>query len=167
MFGCRWSAYVYDLGMELLVGIDDYGIRNLENKYCLNGFIEYLRKKSFNDALKIAGESSVLLIIEPPDSKGILLVSKLVDYIQTGRPILAITPDGETLHSILNNDGGGIAVDNDAPDEILSALLKLYEKWKEGILDTVYGSQKLLHLFTPATIIKQYEEIFSKLIRHE
>ena len=107
-----------------------------------------------------AASSSVLFVIEASCDEGIFFPSKFVDFIQTGRPVLAISPRVGTLSDILSKNGGGVAVDNRSADEILSALNKFYMAWEKGMLTTTYGSHKLLNYFCEERVISKYSDIF-------
>ena len=56
---------------------------------------------------KVLAKSDVLVIIEAPLKEGIFMPSKIVDYVQIGHPILALTPVVGTITDIFSKHGGG------------------------------------------------------------
>jgi glycosyltransferase involved in cell wall biosynthesis len=108
-------------------------------------------------------QADVLVIIEANLKEGIFLPSKFVDYIQVGRPILAVSPKVGTLSDILSRHGGGLAVDCARPDEIAAGIATLYKSWRTGTLDERFGSERLLGMFDRDTVLRSYLQIFDKL----
>jgi uncharacterized membrane protein YeiH len=106
------------------------------------------------------------VVLEAPCNQGIFFPSKFVDFVQTGRPILAVSPVNGTLADILTASGGGIVADCLSPDAVEVAIKTLYVAWKRGSLESMYGSSRLFNLFDENYVIGQYLEIFSR-IRNE
>jgi len=119
--------------------------------------------RSYEETQTIAASSSVLLVIEAHCEEGIFFPSKFIDFVQTGKPILAVSPIPGTLHDILSNYGGGIAVDNRSSDKVFSALKELYSAWEKGTLLKRYGSAKLFDHFSAEYVLPEYSHIFDKL----
>jgi glycosyltransferase involved in cell wall biosynthesis len=109
-------------------------------------------------------KSDVLVIIEAPLKEGIFMPGKLVDYVQIGRPILALSPVVGTIVDILSKHGGGIAVDCQSPDAVAQALQKLYVHWTEGTLNRTYDSASLVSLFSEERVLRLYMDIFQSLL---
>lgn len=66
--------------------------------------ISYKGLLSYHEVLRLQGECDILLSVEPPgdsDRDGEYLVSKLLDYLPTGKPILAITSPGSVTEGIV------------------------------------------------------------------
>jgi glycosyltransferase involved in cell wall biosynthesis len=145
------------------IGIDDIGLYKLGAAHQLQSNIICLGRLDYLETLERCANSDVLLIIDPLTYYGIQLRSKVVDYVQTGRPILAISPKHGTTNDILSTYGGGIAVDCTSDEKITEALEKLYDHWERGTLDENYSSERLCKLFSPETIINSYRTLFEKL----
>ena len=113
---------------------------------------------------KALAKSDVFVIIEAPLKEGIFMPSKIVDYVQIGRPILALTPVVGTITDIFSKHGGGIAVDCQSPDAVAQALQTLYAHWKEGTLDRTYGSDSLISLFSEERVLSLYMDLFKNYL---
>ncbi len=95
--------------------------------YLINLVIRYLiGNKLYLEANKLAANCAVLLGIDLSGAQGVLLTSKFVDYVQTDRPILAITIVSSTTENIIYANEGSIAASNSSVEEIKMALSKLY-----------------------------------------
>ena len=147
----------------LFIGIDDNNIQDLAISFGIDSIIQYIGKQKYSETLSILSKCDVLLIIDPPDSDGVILTSKLVDYAQTGRPILAITTRFSTSDEIITNYGGGIAVDCHSSEAIINALIELYSHWEKNTLDEKYGSHRLYNIFSPETVVDKYKKIFLQI----
>ena len=112
---------------------------------------------------EMLAKSDVLVIIEAPLKESIFLPAKIVDYVQIGRPILALAPVVGTITDIFSTHGGGIAVDCQSPDAVAQALQTLYTHWKEGTLNRTYGSDSLISLFSEERVLGLYMDLFKKL----
>ena len=118
--------------------------------------------KPYEDAQRSIAEADVLVVIEAKCEEGIFLPSKFVDFVQAGRPILAVSPGKGTLWDILSEYGGGIAVDNTSPESVAAGLNKLFCAWKEGELDKRFSSAALFRLFSEDTVLDEYRKIFQR-----
>jgi glycosyltransferase involved in cell wall biosynthesis len=146
-----------------IIGLENLGLSGLIESFGLESNIELKGPLSYTETLDYCKTSDVLLVIEAPYEEGIYLPSKFVDYVQTGRPILAVSPLDGTLRDIISMHGGGIAVDCRSAKEISNALNEFYFHWRKNTLDDFYGSDRLYHLFSPETIIDSYERIFKNI----
>lgn len=146
-----------------VLGLEEIGLNNLVKKYHLEQNVNFIGPLNYLTALDRCLESDVLIVLETPYVEGIYLPSKFVDYVQTGRPILAISPATGTLRDLLSDHGGGIAADCTSVEDIVLALERLYAEWLRGKLKEVYGSHRLYDIFSTATIIGLYEKIFTKI----
>jgi glycosyltransferase involved in cell wall biosynthesis len=118
---------------------------------------------SYVKALALMSQSHVLVIIEAACKEGVFLPSKFVDYVQTGRPILALSPRVGTLADIVSASGGGIAVDCESPEAVAGAIGVLYEHWKAGTLDKAFSSARLSQRFGEEHVVGAYREIFERV----
>jgi len=129
----------------------------------LNNVILIEEPKPYVETLEYLTDVDVLVIIEAPCEEGIFFPSKFVDYVQIGRPILAISPVEGTLADILSKHGGGIAVDVRSPQSIAEAIENLYNHWKAGTLETTYNSSRLFEMFSEEQILSQYMNVFARI----
>jgi hypothetical protein len=117
----------------------------------------------YQESLRALFQETVLVVVEAPMDEGIFLPSKLADYVQTGRPILALSPRCSTVSDLLHESGGGISVDCTSPLEIARAIGTLYRAWKGGTLETDFGSHRLWPYFCEDVVIDKYRNLFGRL----
>jgi hypothetical protein len=107
--------------------------------------------------------AAVSVVIEATLPEGIFFPSKVADFVQVGRPILAVSPAVGTLNDLLSSYGGGIAVDCASSEGIAKGIESLFRSWQAGDLDVSYGSAKLRPLFSDETVLSAYREIFDRI----
>jgi hypothetical protein len=126
--------------------------------------IEAHPRLPYEQSLDLTRQSHVLVVLEASLDEGIFLPSKFVDYVQVGRPVLAVSPKQGVLADLLCQHGGGLAVDCTDAASIRTGILTLYEAWKNGILDARFNSRGLRHLFSESTVVAEYRTILDNLM---
>jgi hypothetical protein len=65
--------------------------------------VEHIGVLTLDEVLHLQKNSQVLIIIDwaLPKEKAVFLLSKAIDYIATGKPILAITTKGSTVYQLV------------------------------------------------------------------
>jgi len=144
------------------IGLESTRLQNVVKSLKLNSIASREESKTYEETQIAQAKSTVLVLIEAPCEEGIFFPSKFTDYVQTGRPILAVSPETGTLADILSANGGGIAADCRSPDAVSKAIEILYNEWKTGTLNERYGSHNLFNLFSERYVLDQYLEIFKK-----
>lgn len=154
------------VGTSVFVRFVGLGLEELEGKVIALGLQDVVildGAKTYEEAQDIAAVSTVLVVIEAPCVEGIFLPSKFVDFVQTGRPVLAVSPQGGVLADILSTEGGGLAVNCDSVEDVAEALDKFHSAWLAGKLDQLYGSNKLMDLFSEKNTLTRYEVVLSRI----
>lgn len=145
------------------VGFESHIVKEASKKLGIEDVVSMEKVRTYQETLDIAAASTVLVIIEAPCEEGIFFPSKFVDFVQTGRPILAVSPVDGTLHDILSCKGGGISADCRSAESVKDAITFLYGEWKRETLDENYASDRLLDLFSEHNVLDKYIEIFGRL----
>lgn len=163
------AAFTKDVHLKdelriIIIGLDNVGVRELAIRLDLTKYLQVLGNLSYKETLAILAQSDVLVILEAPCEEGIYLPAKFIDYVQTSRPILAISPRRSEVADIISSYGGGMVADSLSVEEIALVLTRLYSHWKNNTLDDRYGSSGLKAIFSQKTIISQYLDIFSRII---
>lgn len=148
-----------------LIGLVDPSMLDLSRELGIAQNVECLGKKSYLESLRELQQCDVQVVIEASCKEGIFLPSKFVDCVQTGRPVLAISPRIGTLNDMLSQHGGGIAADIDDENSVFHAISTLYDCWKKNCLHETYGSRDLYSLFSPEKIVSQYADIYRTISR--
>lgn len=145
------------------IGPLDEALSEAVEKFDLADVVMVEGSASYEATLQAVAESSAAVVIEAPCREGIFFPSKVLDFIQTGRPILAISPKIGVLSDLLRDHGGGIAIDCSSPESVARALEVLFNAWRAGSLERDFGSDRLKGMFSPVAIMAAYRAIFPVL----
>ncbi len=145
------------------IGHVDSDLQVLSREYGIQEHVRCTGPMTYLATMEYLSQSDVAVLVEAPCEEGIFLPSKLVDYAQTGRPILAASPINGTVADLMAKHGGGIAADTSSCESIAKALTALYRAWKRRELDEKFNSRELGKQFESGSILEGYRVIFQDL----
>jgi glycosyltransferase involved in cell wall biosynthesis len=148
-----------------IIGIEDQNLLAIARELGISWHIEFLGCLSYAETSTYLKRSDVNVIVEAGIAEGIYLPAKFVDYVQAGRPILAVMPACGEITDLLARQGGGVAADCTSVTEISSVLYGLYRQWRNGELHRQLSSDRLYPLYAPEKIVDDYRRIFSRVVR--
>lgn len=89
--------------------------------------------------------------------------TKIFEYLASGKPILALIPDGPAA-SLIKETGSGAIVHPEDIDGIRQQILFFYKKYKEGTLGLLNNPKDSLQKFERKELTKQLSQVFDGLI---
>ena len=108
-------------------------------------FLEMARSLDLGEALEITGTVPFHRVPEEQMAANLLLTSlcdipgsevknssKLAEYLRTGKPVLALAPEGDMTANVRRFDAGLVA--KPSPEGFADALERALELWKHGLL---------------------------------
>ena len=105
-------------------------------------FLGYLDHKATLTRM-VSSTLLLLYIIDSPEGKNIP-TSKLFEYIGAKRPVFALAPQDSDAAEILNRTKSGIIVPPGDIAKIQSAILDLYQRWKQnGTLNLPFDAKEV------------------------
>ena len=148
-----------------IIGIEDRNVLSIVRELGIGRYIEFLGCLSYAETGVYLKRSDLNVIVEAGLEEGIYLPAKFVDYVQSGRPILAVVPPRGEVNDVLNRQGGGVVVDCSSVQEISSVLHDLYRQWRNGELHRRLNSHQLYRLYAAENIVETYRQQISRLVR--
>ncbi len=145
----------------ILVGETEKTAREYINEYGLEDNVTILKGVNYNEALKYIRSSNVSLIIEAECEEGIYLPTKVVDSLQTGTPIFAISPDRGVLKDLLQSYKIGYFSPNNSEDKIYETLKKIFDDYTANKLPII--SPQSCPIFFDESIIESYKAILDRM----
>ena len=113
--------------------VNDY-TEDLIAKYQLDEHVKFIGSYPYMEALAKMQAYDVLVLLEARLDKGIFFASKFTDYLQTGLPILSISPKQGFAVDALKDQPGEYLADNMDSESIYAALNAIIENWQNGNL---------------------------------
>ena len=108
--------------------------KDLIYKYNIGNIVEALGTLPRNDTIKYLFKSDALILIDSPSkNESVFLPSKLLDYINIKKPILAITPRGPSAEVVIATRTGVVR----APEDIIgikNIIKEYYHAYKRSEL---------------------------------
>jgi len=126
-----------DIEVLFFGGFDAKVLSDTEQLLDRHGLREVVRLMGFvahGTGLQHLMSSTVLLLVTDTGVGGRNQIpTKLLEYLATGRPILALAPDGVTAE-IVRAANAGLIVRPDSVKDIGDAIFELYRRWRNGNL---------------------------------
>ncbi|WP_310377254.1 glycosyltransferase family 4 protein [Flavobacterium sp.] len=125
-----------DLEIKLIGAVSQEVLETIVG-FELNPYLNNLGYVSHQEAIAHQRKSQVLLLIEinSNDTKSII-PGKLFEYMVSGRPIIAIGPNGSDFAEIITNTNTGVFFDYSEKKKLKSVLLDFYNQFLEGKLES-------------------------------
>ena len=120
-----------------LIGAVSQEVLETINEFGLDSYLNNLGYVSHSEAIAHQRKSQVLLLIEinSEDTKSII-PGKLFEYMVSGRPIIAIGPQGSDFSEIISTTNTGVFFDYSDKMKLKSVLLNFYNQFLEGNLQS-------------------------------
>lgn len=142
------KVYLDILGVISPLWVDEIGILELDK------YVKAIEPVPYSKAMQKMSEYDVLLVIEAQVKKGVFLPSKIADYAQLKKPILAISPILGEVSNLFEICGGGMVAYNRSVSDIyeklaalsrLNSSKQLTEMVKSSTLHIYLGETRLVN----------------------
>ena len=117
---------------------------------------------SYRESLREMRDADVLLLVEAPAATSMFLPSKLVDYLGSGTPILALTPRGGPAARLLAATGDAVVQPDDVGG-IAAALARIIERQHAGRNGARPGRAEVVARLESRSTTKALADVFSRL----
>ncbi len=97
-----------------------------------------------------------------PDTSG-LVPAKLYEYLRTGKPVIALVPQGAT-QEILSVVGGGQAISPEDSEGLYNVVANSFRRWAEGTLGDERADLAELRRFDRKTLTAELARLFEELL---
>lgn len=139
----------------VFVGPKDEATEKRAESLGLKEVVSFAGRVNYEESLEWIASASVCLLVEDCDSEGIYLPSKLADYVEARKPVLALSPLEGTAND-LSGWGGIRRVDGNDPETIALEIGRFYGAHKEGRLDELAPSERLVAHFNPSEVAMRF-----------
>ncbi len=123
--------------------------------------VKFLPPLPYHEALEIMQGYDVLVVLEAQTEKGIFLPSKITDYAQLNKPILALSPEISEVGNLLHKQSGGLTANNKSAEDIYNKLCLLDKLKSENKLSDLITRSTLGEHLGCAAVLKKYNELFN------
>lgn len=148
-----------EIDVELsFVGKVDRDAVDLVESLNLSKYVNIYPSVPYDESMVIAKKYDVAILIEAPCKEGIFLPTKIVDFMQIGIPVFAISPSIGELNDMYKTSNIGYFADCMDEKMIECELLKLFSDYKRGNIKKTI----MLSSLSSENILKQYSEMIDE-----
>lgn len=137
------DGFADDFELKLIGTVSAEVLMNIQN-YNLTAFTRQLGYIPHTEAIAQQRSSQVLLLVEinSAETKSII-PGKIFEYMVSGRPIVAIGPNGSDFAEIISETNSGVFVDYGQKEKLMTTLTGFYDEYRAGQLKShAVGLQK-------------------------
>lgn len=146
----------------LFIGPGESVLETYGNRLGLTDVLERIDFLPQSEAYKYLFGAHVLLMILGFDARGKgVIPAKIFEYLPTGRPILALIPEGETANMVRKYDAGTIITEPDVM-QIAQAIEKYYQDFLKN--PTVKPQVKVIDEYTRRFQTGQLAELLDRAV---
>ena len=160
----KHSPDVFKAESVLLFGNINPVIARYIEDLSLESIVCQMGLKSHDEILEVISKAAVLLLVVHNDlvTSKYCIPAKLFEYMATGRPILAISPNGAAANIIFDYSLGTV-VGHTQVNEIEDAILHYHNRYSSGHLVSEVPKRKVLQKFDRKELTKQLATILNNL----
>jgi glycosyltransferase involved in cell wall biosynthesis len=115
------------------------------------------------EALKMMEETDYLVLTMTNE---ISMPGKVFEYMASGKPILAIAPQGSEVDRLLRETGAGVSAPPNDPVAIEAMLMRAFENWKTGTHLLGEQRESVLHYERPR-LVEEYGSIIREAVARQ
>jgi glycosyltransferase involved in cell wall biosynthesis len=141
------------------IGLSSPQLGEKLNQYAVAPYCEMHGPVDYSTASGYVSSADVALLIEADLNDGIFLPAKFAEYLQCGRPVMAVGPRNGTVSDLIGQYGGGGAADCRSPQAIAELLGAMYRSWRGGRLAQDFAIGRLRDRFTESRAMATFAEI--------
>lgn len=117
-------------------------------------------KVSYSRTLEYLSKADLALLLEAPCDEGVFLSSKLLDYLQCGKPVFAISPSVGVMADLIHKFGGGVLADCADSEDVFLKLQVIYSDWISCKLKSAkYEIVRLKQYFSENQVLTQWRTV--------
>ena len=133
----------------------------IKSLICLKNVVTLIPMVEYKKSLEILETHDVACVIEADCGVGggVFLPTKVTDFMQTHKPMLAVSPKKGVLEELHNDGAVGYFADIHDENSIYEGLMNVYHDYTQGALKKSFVPET----YQPSSIVSVYKDIASKL----
>jgi len=148
----------------ILIGPKDQETESIIKGLGMDSYVTSTGIVSFEDSLKYINSATVCLLLEGKFKEGIFLPQKLVDYIVSKKPVLALSPPVGTVADIMPCQWL-LRVNPDDDIGIANSIATFYEDFKKGSITDRVPPEDVICQFRAKFVAEKFLSSISNISR--
>ncbi len=112
--------------------VGDWGHYGVHRLLGLGDLVQIAAHVPHREAIAAQRESDLLLMVNTDRSGHYALAAKLLEYMASGRPVLAIVPGGSVMADCVRKSNTGMVAEPGRVEEIADAVHHFFDRWRKG-----------------------------------
>lgn len=137
-------------------------LKDAAARFGLSDVFEVVTRLPYAGALRELASADVLLLLQVSEDTRGLIPAKLYEYLRMQKPVLALTLPGESS-ALLEETGGGVAIDPVDTDKLADVLTELYRHWREGTLDSMHAQPSSVRRYERRAQAAELAKVFAQV----
>lgn len=126
----------------------------------LNDVVRFAGRLNQVDVAKLMADASLLVAVDYARDASTTLLSKLPDYLNAGRPILAITAPSSCMGRLFHDDGAGLTAGYDSPAQVADRLSATFDAWRQQKLAVLAPRRTAIESFSVDSVLAELSAAF-------
>ncbi|RZJ28327.1 MAG: glycosyltransferase [Flavobacterium sp.] len=154
-------GFADDFELKLIGTVSQEVLMNISN-YNLSGHTNQLGYVPHSEAIAHQRKSQVLLLIEINTAETMSIIpGKIFEYMVSGRPIIAIGPNGSDFADIIDETNTGVFINYAEKQKLKQTLLSYYSDYRSGQLKSeAVGIEKYTRRNLTAVLAKLLQKVW-------
>jgi glycosyltransferase involved in cell wall biosynthesis len=150
----------------VFVGEDTGHYHELARSLGISGVVDLLPSIPYQQCQQMIADSDLLLVLDAPQTEGIFLPTKLIEYLAHQKPVLGLSESGSTVHEVLQECDLAFA-DQNSPEDIACMIEKLLTQWETGAWSVSEASKAAGLRYRIGDINKALDDLLLGLYRRD
>jgi hypothetical protein len=126
----------------------------------LSDVVRFVGHLSQTEVVALADAASLLIGLDYARPNSTTLISKMPDYLNAGRPILALTAPFTSMGRLFDGDGAGLTALYDSPEQVADRIGAVYEGWQRRRLEEFLPQPTAIESFTCPRVLAELAGAF-------
>ncbi len=145
------------------IGNIEKEVLNTIKQEMISDFVEVIDYMPHTQAIEETERASAMLLLVTQSKKNIrILPGKTFEYLRTGKPVLALGPQGGEVDRILSEVQGGKLIEYEDREKIQSYLISLIDAWHDDTMH--YARPELIKKYERKNLTADLVRVFEELI---
>jgi hypothetical protein len=124
----------------------------------LGDVVQCVGRMNEHDMVRLIDTASLLIAVDFANQKSTTLPLKTPDYVNAGRPILAITAPSTSLERLFDADGAGLTAYS--PEQVAERIAAVFDAWQQRRLDAFLPKPAAIASFSCARVLAELAAAF-------
>jgi hypothetical protein len=129
-------------------------------RWDLGDIVRFVGRLNQGEVADLVASASLLVAIDFANPGSTTIVSKLPDYVNARRPILAITAPSSSMGTFFNEDGAGMTAHYSSPQEVADCVARAFEGWQSQRSEGLLPSEVAIKSFSSERVLTELAGAF-------